>query len=1126
VHHDDPLKVSADHGGYGNYYDYGYDENGNPLPPPSYDATVSSSLLATGQSGKKDTGGRDDNLTGDDVWAMQPGRENTGQTGKDVILDHSGQDVTVQLDVDTPPTRPDADHSDIGSSRVSGAYAMDGGRVEVTGKNVSVSASAGGQARGESGTAVITGVRADGAVYDDTPPPVRENFESDADYYEASDNYYRDHGGTGTKITDKSNVTLNGEEVDVRADITGNSAARDYSNSVYAAVAATDNGQVDINSAGDVNISVSNRAEGDISVGGAHGIYAGQDIAPGDSHSTQDDPYPYHWYENQMTNEYMSNKYGADRVTGANRHQQSEVNVRADGDVNVNVDLGSAARDGDASGVTASWGDVNVKAGGDINVNVASHGEHRDGNLSAITAKDGTVIMQAEGDINLRLTGNGEHLSVIETSSHVTGPNEYIKYNEASRLEGENITLTGRAGQDGTARDNSIAGIASSAGKGGGFILQADERVTIDVAARDNGGHTEVTGILARNDSDAPDSYHYGKLNIRAEGDEMVIKAAVENSPQAGGDSKAAGISVENTTFGLAGKYTERGEHYLKDYGGRESGRHMDTAIQYDGYTRGVESLKIDVSGARHNAGIELLATDKTGSSYPEAMMTLRADSLDIDVQGGHMNGDTASYGINVENSKRDGGVATAFIHTDDLNITVRDDNRAVGLRADGGERGAASLNISNSMDYHGIYDEHGNYQGLEAKTHAFNMVITCTVGDDPASQVKGIAIEAVNNGCVHIFTSGGSSSPEEDGQRISDSITINGHIVADGAHDRYRSLVNIGFDQADTDGRFTMDGDIRSDHGALVEINMGDGDDRFEMKGDIRAENGADVYIDTGAGDDVIRLNGAIVRESGGTVHITGGEGYDILVLSAPDADTFMAWYGAWLRDVDLDRLSCEKIVMNGFDPANSQWLTEMLNDYASHNPEFSYKYKHNGHTYVFGNGELTGTDGNDIITALDGDSALLGGRGDDVLYGGHGNDFLDGGQGHNQVYGGGGNDIMVWHAGDTFDGGDGLDALLVNMNESAGKTLDQLFGSAANTEVIIQVNGDHSRDSLADMGVSMGDDGLRLSGGNWNAGTSADGHYTTYTNNDNGTVVTVNTSQTEIDTAAQEIIIKAITT
>jgi hypothetical protein len=60
--------------------------------------------------------------------------------------------------------------------------------------------------------------------------------------------------------------------------------------------------------------------------------------------------------------------------------------------------------------------------------------------------------------------------------------------------------------------------------------------------------------------------------------------------------------------------------------------------------------------------------------------------------------------------------------------------------------------------------------------------------------------------------------------------------------------------------------------------------------------------------------------------------------------------------------------------------------------------------------------------------------------------------------------------------------------------------------------------------MGVSMDDDGLRLSG-NWTADTSNAG-YTTYTNSDNGVVVAVDNSQTDIDMAVNDIVIKSSAT
>lgn len=100
-------------------------------------------------------------------------------------------------------------------------------------------------------------------------------------------------------------------------------------------------------------------------------------------------------------------------------------------------------------------------------------------------------------------------------------------------------------------------------------------------------------------------------------------------------------------------------------------------------------------------------------------------------------------------------------------------------------------------------------------------------------------------------------------------------------------------------------------------------------------------------------------------------------------------------------------------------------------------------------GHNQLYGGDGNDTLYAgKDGDH-LYGGAGNDHLYGGKDNDFLDGGLGHNELHGGEGNDLLVFHQGDTIDGGGGLDFLLTsNPNDN----LQSILGQTSNVEVAIK--------------------------------------------------------------------------
>ena len=130
-------------------------------------------------------------------------------------------------------------------------------------------------------------------------------------------------------------------------------------------------------------------------------------------------------------------------------------------------------------------------------------------------------------------------------------------------------------------------------------------------------------------------------------------------------------------------------------------------------------------------------------------------------------------------------------------------------------------------------------------------------------------------------------------------------------------------------------------------------------------------------------------------------------------------------------------------------------------------------------GHNQLYGGDGNDTLYAgKDGDH-LYGGNGNDHLYGGAGNDFLDGGGntfdvdgGGNHLYGGAGNDVLVFHQGDTIDGGTGdgdFDMVIVG----DGGTVDSLLSKGVNgtdsnvknVEMLVSGKGANDITSLTDL-------------------------------------------------------------
>ena len=78
-------------------------------------------------------------------------------------------------------------------------------------------------------------------------------------------------------------------------------------------------------------------------------------------------------------------------------------------------------------------------------------------------------------------------------------------------------------------------------------------------------------------------------------------------------------------------------------------------------------------------------------------------------------------------------------------------------------------------------------------------------------------------------------------------------------------------------------------------------------------------------------------------------------------------------------------------------------------------------------GNNRLEGVAGNDTLDGGRGNDTLEGGAGDDSLVGGGGDDTLRGGEGTDRLFGGDGNDLVFYQSDGVFDGGNGIDTLLI---------------------------------------------------------------------------------------------------
>ena len=160
-------------------------------------------------------------------------------------------------------------------------------------------------------------------------------------------------------------------------------------------------------------------------------------------------------------------------------------------------------------------------------------------------------------------------------------------------------------------------------------------------------------------------------------------------------------------------------------------------------------------------------------------------------------------------------------------------------------------------------------------------------------------------------------------------------------------------------------------------------------------------------------------------------------------------------------------------------------------------------------GHNQLYGEDGNDTLYAGNAGDHLYGGAGNDHLYGGTGNDFLDGGantfatdHGGNHLYGGAGNDVLVFHQGDTIDGGGDTDLLVVK-----GGSVDALFDSdgklnsnISNTEILISGKENGTVESLtdvgklSDIGMTVGSDGKVTTANTSNAAWADSGTHGDY--------------------------------
>jgi len=170
------------------------------------------------------------------------------------------------------------------------------------------------------------------------------------------------------------------------------------------------------------------------------------------------------------------------------------------------------------------------------------------------------------------------------------------------------------------------------------------------------------------------------------------------------------------------------------------------------------------------------------------------------------------------------------------------------------------------------------------------------------------------------------------------------------------------------------------------------------------------------------------------GNDHLVGGDGSDLL-----DGGTGVNIMdgGAGIDEAAIDRSDQE----GGFSvDLTTGPLITLSDGSVLKNIEILY-YKGGAGTDVVG-----GAGRNDFIQAGSGDDIVSGRGGADILYGGEGNDVVNGDAGNDVIYGGLGVDVLnggdhddqlEGDAGDTFNGGAGIDYAGIDVSLSAGTNI-----------------------------------------------------------------------------------------
>lgn len=810
------------------HFDPIYDPNQGYEPKGEYRYTA---RMATGAVGK---GASADGLE-------VPGAWDNGDFRLNVLADNATM---------TPET------GDSGST-VTGVLAVTGGRASIDAGAIDIAVTGQGF-EGGSGSSVVGAVFAQGA-------------EVEGSWWDSG--YRVNHAEVALRASGDVNLGVG---------ITGDAATRDHSGITYAGVSASDRGHVTVESGGDVAIAISDQTTGGaLDADGVYGIYSGYGLRNGDlpkrSDFASDDEYRDYMYrlQDQYRQDTSGDWSGSGYLPGTD---QTLVNIKAAGDVEVKLDLGST--EGPVSGLRLECGDAHITAGGDINFTTSLRGVHSGGGIdkaSAVSITDGgQVRLAAKGDVNLSLDGDGRNMSAVYIGDGpiaVDSPGVgSMAYGPSGTIYGRNINITGTAGTNGVADVNEIIGLEMG-GKKNKFLLSADEKISIDVTTLHRGNEGSATGVMLHNSV-----YHHSSSNLYLNAPEVEIAARIKPA-----DAASAGLAHDTTATAF---HVESANVRVR----RGSESNYGPHITEEGM---LHKLDLAAEGGRRNYGLLVTANDRPGAGYAGAMLDLDVKDLNIRAAGGVADGQgSASYGIAV--NADDANYAAAYLTVGTLSVTVENPEHSVGLSADGGQ-----FSIINGY----LYDPNTG----QSANLPLTVIISCTITDPSAlpAGARAVAIEALNGGYVDI------GSGNEYGPPVNDTIILNGDVLAQG-------------------GR-------QSNEGSSIAVSLGNGSDRVEINGDIKTEGAqSSISINTGSGGDVLVFSGKIHASAG--IDITAGAGNDLLVLKAESAEAFAAQFKDWLETPGvLARLSCESIIIQGLDPAHGQtWLSNLL----AANPNIDVQY------------------------------------------------------------------------------------------------------------------------------------------------------------------------------------------